>query len=346
MGLNVLITNLLLYGNSGTEVVVSQLADGLLAAGHRPMLFATVLGPRAGRLRQAGHVVTDRIEALPARPDVIHAQHIPAALIAMTALPEVPVVFASHAAFSPLELPLPHPQIRRVIAVDELVAQRCIAAGSPPELLRIVLNAVDMARFRPRPRLPRRPRKALLLTKNSGHIPAVRTACAATGLALDELGPGTGRVSDTLEAELPRYDLVFATARMALEAAAVGCAVVVADERGFAGMLTGQRLELWRRRNFGAGLLLQPVTEELLRDAIDSYDATDAARVSRRLRAEATLEQSVADHVAVYREAIAAPAPTPHDVHAANAAWLQDMLTTPRLGDWLSVQRELVSLLR
>ena len=57
------------------------------------------------------------------------------------------------------------------------------------------------------------------------------------------LRPSRYAESDRLEAVLPRYDIVFATARMALEAAVVGCAVVVVDGRGFAGMLRSENLQ-------------------------------------------------------------------------------------------------------
>jgi hypothetical protein len=345
MGLKVLITNLLLHGQTGTETVVRLLADGLRAAGHQPMVFAFRVGPQARQMQADGHVVVNRIAWLPERPDVIHAQHGPAAIVALAAFPDVPVVYASHGAYAMIETPVPHPQIRRVIAVDDLVAQRCLEVGIAPDRLRVILNAVDTGRFRRRARLPRRPRKALLLTKNSGHRAAVRAACDAAGLALDELGPGTARISDQLEVELPRYDLVIATARMALEAAVVGCAVVVADERGFAGMLTADRLDAWRRLNLGIGLLSQAVTPELLGAAIAEYDAADAALVTDRLRAEATAPQAIAAHVAVYQEAIAAPAPSAGDCAIATAAWLEDMLPTPTSGAWRRLEREVLTIL-
>jgi hypothetical protein len=47
----VLITNIALYQQSGTEVVVEQLADGLRRRGHRPIVFAPMLGPLAEEMR-------------------------------------------------------------------------------------------------------------------------------------------------------------------------------------------------------------------------------------------------------------------------------------------------------
>jgi hypothetical protein len=343
MGLTVLLTNLFMAGNSGSECVIESLADGLRAAGHRPVVYAPQLGAQAQRMADRGHVLVDRLARLDAVvPDVIHAQHVPPSLVALARFPRVPVVQVVHNAVSHIEAPLRHPQIRRTVAVDELVAQRCHHARIPPDRLRIILNAVDTARFRPRAKLPARPRRALLLTKNHGHHAAVGAACQAAGIALDALGPAVGRVTDRLEQALPRYDLVFATARMALEAAAVGCAVVVADGRGFAGLLTAANLDTWRRFNLGAALLTEPVTEARLGAAIAAYDPSDAAAVAGRLHREARLEDAVTAYVAVYREAIAEGAPQAGDSAAALAALLDDMLPSNTMRAWRELVHEIM----
>ena len=107
--MRVLITNLFLANNSGSEVVVELLADGLRRAGHQPMILSPVLGPQADRMRTRGHIIVDRVAALPAAPDVIHAQHVTVALSALAAFPETPAVFACHSANFEVEAPRPHP---------------------------------------------------------------------------------------------------------------------------------------------------------------------------------------------------------------------------------------------
>src|ERR1700683_5176400 len=94
--MRILITNLFVANRSGTETVVELLADGLRRHGHAPMVLAPTLGPQADGMRARGHVVVDRVAALPARPELIHAQHTPVALSALAAFPEVPVVFSCH----------------------------------------------------------------------------------------------------------------------------------------------------------------------------------------------------------------------------------------------------------
>jgi hypothetical protein len=335
MGLKVLLTNLYIAAYTGTECVIESLADGLRAAGHHPVLYAPWLGSQAQGMIARGHVVVDRIAALDSLvPDVIHAQHGPPSLVALAAFPQVPAVQVVHNASAQLEAPLRHPQFRRTVAVDELVADRCRRAGIAPDRLRIIPNAVDLERFRRRPKLPRRPRRALLLTKNHGHHDVVRAVCAEAGIALDMLGPATGRVTDQLEQELVRHDLVFATARMALEAAAVGCAVVVVDGRGFAGLLTGANLDNWRRHNLGAALLTEPVTAAGVAAAVAAYDPADAAGVSDRLRHDAGLDGAIEAYVGVYRAAIAEGAPSSLESGPALAALLDEVLPGNMMDSW------------
>lgn len=341
LGLRILVTNLFIARGSGSEAVVELLADGLRRLGHQPLLYAPLLGEQAWRMRRRGHVVVDRLAELPARPDVMHLQHATPAAMALAAFPGVPAVQACHSALFEVEAPRPHPGIGHWIAVDDLCAERCLSRGVPADRLSVILNAVDMLRFRARPALPPRPGRALLLTKTSEQERLVRRVAADLGLELDALGPGVGEVTDRLEEVLPRYDIVVATARMALEAAAVGCAVVVGDGRGFAGLLTTRNLDPWRRLNLGAGLLAEPMTEEGLRAAFAAYDPADAAAVSARLRAEAGAEDFAAAHVEAYRTAMAAPAPEPGAAAAATAAWLEDLLPSPAQRAWREVAREI-----
>ncbi|WP_395450437.1 hypothetical protein ACHMW7_11900 [Aminobacter sp. UC22_36] len=259
----------------------------------------------------------------------------------MARFPDVPVVYACHSSTLEIETPLPHPQIREVVAVDESCAARCLQRGVPADKLSVILNAVDMERFKRRAPLPDAPTKALLLTKNKGHRRSVRTACKKAGLLLDELGPGAGRVIPNLEAVLGNYDLVFATARMALEAAAVGCAVVVCDARGFAGMLTSHNLRSWRPMNFGIGLLTLPVTSERLGQAVRQYDAADAKLVTDELRQSATADRYVQQHLAAYQRAIEAPSPSPDKIAAATAYWVEELAVTSAERKWREVAIEL-----
>jgi glycosyltransferase involved in cell wall biosynthesis len=336
----VLITNLFVAKYSGSETVVELLADALSRAGHAPMIFAPALGPQAERMQARGHIVVDRLALLPERPDVLHLQHITPALMAMVAFPDVPAVFSCHSATTEAEAPRPHPQIRQFVAVDDLCRALCAKRDIPVDRLSVILNAVDLTRFAARPPLPLRPQTALMLTKTWEQQGLVRAACARAGLTLDELGPATRETSDQIEKVLPRYDIVFATARMALEAAAVGCAVVVADGRGFAGMLRGENLKAWRRLNFGVGLLTAPVTAAALDASIAAYDPADAAEVCGRLRAEASADDYAAAYLALYTQVIGEGVAQDTSHAAATAVWLEDLLPSAAPRAWLTVARE------
>jgi hypothetical protein len=338
--LRILITNLFVANFTGSETVVELLADALSRAGHVPMIFAPTLGPQAERMQARGHIVVDRLAMLPQRPDVMHLQHITPALMALVAFPDVPAVFTCHSATLEIEAPRLHPQIRRYVAVDDFCRALCVKRGIPEDRLSVILNAVDLGRFKARPPLPHRPKAALMLTKTLEQQNLVRAACAKTGLTLDELGPATGEVSDQLEKVLPRYDIVFATARMALEAAAVGCAVVVADGRGFAGMLRTENLQAWRRLNFGVSLLTAPVTAAALDTAVAAYDAADAAEVCGRLRVEASADDCAAAYLQLYTEATREPVAQDVSHAAATAVWLEDLLPSAAPRVWLDVVRD------
>ncbi|MNU81104.1 hypothetical protein D3C71_707540 [compost metagenome] len=339
--MRVLITNMKMAGFSGSEVAAELAADGLRRAGHETVIYAPALGEQAERMRVRGHVVADRLSAVPFRPDVIHAQHSSPTLMAMTAFPDVPVVHVCHSARFAQEAPILHPQVRRFVAVDDLCRQRCVADGAPADRLSIVHNPVDLLRFVERSPLPDKPRKALLLTKTKEQRQAVAVACKARGIEFDELGSAVGKVSPSLEAVLPQYDLVFATARMALEAAAVGCAVIVADGRGVKGMLTQRDWPEWRRQNLGAALLSQPVTAEALIQALDAYDPDDAAQVTRQVRTDADLSRYVAEMTALYRAAIEeGVTASSSELIAANARLLEDWLPTPTERPWRQMATE------
>jgi hypothetical protein len=147
-------------------------------------------------------------------------------------------------------------------------------------------------------------------------------------------------MSDQLEKILPGYDIVFATARMALEAATVGCAVVVVDGRGFAGMLRSENLEAWRRLNFGVGLLTSPVTSAALDAAIAAYDAADAAKVSMCLRVEASADNYAAAYLQLYTQMIGEGVARDTSHAAATAVWLEELLPSAAPRGWLDVARE------
>jgi hypothetical protein len=116
---------------------------------------------------------------------------------------------------------------------------------------------------------------------------------------------------------------------MALEALAVGCAVVVVDGRGLAGLVTSSLVDEWRRNNFGLRLLTREPTKEAILTEIGRYDTRDAALVSGRIREHASLSTYLDRVEAIYRDVLATPqvlADAPADLRALGrfiAQWLR-----------------------
>lgn len=338
-GLRVLLTNITLGSRTGTEINLRDLAVSLLHAGHRPVVYSPTLGAIADEIRAATVPVVSELAAVGSPPDVIHGHHHPQTMAALLRFPGVPAVFFAHDWNAWWDVPPRFPRIYRYVAVDDTLFDRlAFEQGLPPERLRVLLNAVDLSRFLPRGPLPPKPRRALLFSHTASRGQArraVEEACRRLGIALEVTGAGAGRSTDRPQEVLPRYDLVFARGRCALEALAVGTAVVLCGVEGVGPLVTAAEMERLRRLNFGRRALADPLTADVLEREIGRYDAADAESASRRLREVAGLETATAEVVALYREVIEehgrhGPA-DPAEEGAAAAAYLEQW--GPRLGD-------------
>ncbi|HXO41088.1 MAG TPA: glycosyltransferase family 4 protein [Thermoanaerobaculia bacterium] len=301
--MRILLTNTALAHRTGSELYTVELALALRARGHDPFVYSAVLGELAGELAAGGVPVTDTLDALAEPPDLIHGHHHTGTLAALLHFQGVPGLFVCHGYEPWEEAPLLFPRLLRYVAVDLPTGERLAAAGIAPERLETILNFVDLDRFRPRPPLPPRPRRALVFSNNAHegtHLPAVRAACAAADVELDVAGIASGTVATRPEHLLPAYDLVFAKARAAIEALAVGAAVVLCDAAGCGPMVASANLDRLRPLNFGFRTLDQPLSVPALSDQIARYDPSDAMRVSGSLRQTAGLDLAVARYLELY----------------------------------------------
>src|SRR5262249_219014 len=133
----------------------------------------------------------------------------------------------------------------------------------------------------------------------------IRAALGPAGIEVDAIGRTLGNQHPHPEEILGSYDIVFAKARSALEAMAVGAAVVLCDEAGCGPMVTADQFDRLRTLNFGIRTLVwRPVAVDELVRQIAKYDPRDAAEVSSRIRQEAALEASADAIVSLYREPI------------------------------------------
>lgn len=306
--MRILITNAFLNIYGGTQVVVRDLALELRRQGHEAMIYSPRLGEVAEELRRAGIAVSDSLADFTATPDVIHGQHYPT-IEALLRFPQTPAVYVCHGSMRNfLDVMVYIPRIRRYVAVDE-PCRRLLASipGLPPERIQMELNAVDLERFKPRAALPARPRRALIFSNNTGassYVRAVRKACRRAGVQVDVLGEGARNAVANPEAVLPQYDIVLAKARCALEAMAVGNAVVLCDMWGLGPMVSNENFDRLRPMNFGYTQLTNPIRPELIRAEIERYNPDDAAAVCARVRREAGLAETARRWVALYEEVI------------------------------------------
>ena len=230
-GLRVLLTNITLASRTGTGSTCTT-SPSRCSRRHRGGLQ-----PRWARSRtdRAATVpVVSELAAVGSPPDVIHGHHHPQTMAALLRFPGVPAVFFAHDWNAWWDVPPRFPRIYRYVAVDDTLFDRlAFEQGLPPERLRVLMNAVDLTRFLPRGPLPPKPRRALLFSHTASRGQArraVEEACRRLGIALEVTGAGAGRSTDRPQELLPRYDLVFARGRCALEALAVGTAVVLCGE--------------------------------------------------------------------------------------------------------------------
>jgi hypothetical protein len=307
-GLRILISNHFLRGRTGSELYVCELATNLLRRGHSPIVYSPQLGHTARELRNATVPVVDSLDAVGSPPDLIHGQHHVETMSALLRFPNTPAVFFCHGWLPWEETPPKHPRILRYVAVDDTCFDRLVLeSGIAEERVSVILNSVDLEQFLPRAPLPAKPARALVFSnraKESTHLGAVREACQRTGITLDVIGAEAGNIAVRPQDVLGHYDIVFAKARCALEAIAVGSAVVLCDTNGAGPMVTSSELDRLRRLNFGIRALRERIGADLLEKEIARYDPADAATVSRRIRDTADRGAAVDQIVALYEQVV------------------------------------------
>jgi predicted nucleic acid-binding Zn-ribbon protein len=309
MSLRILITNNTLAGRAGTELYVRDVALALLKRGYSPIAYSSLLGEVAEELRAATVPVIDRLDALAVAPDLIHGHHHLETMTALLAFPNVPAISFCHGWLPWEEMPPKFPRISRYVAVDETCRDRLILEHAVPEKrVRLLLNFVDLKRFKSRAALPAQPKRALAFSNYASEeniLPTIRAACDQFNISLDSLGVGSRNATSRPEALLPNYDLVFAKGRAALEALAVGTPVVLCDAVGAGSLVTTENMEQLRRLNFGIRALRNPMEINHLCREIGSYNATDAGQVCAWIRESAGMESAVDRLVNLYTEVLA-----------------------------------------
>lgn len=307
LAMKVLLTNSTLATRTGTEIVTRDLALGLVRAGHEACVFTPFPGDVASEILAAGVPVVSRLEDVPFRPDIIHGHHHVETTLALVHFQSVPAIFVCHDRLNWHDAPPRLEAVRFYVAVDRNCLERLVLeAGIPLQRTCVILNAVDMRRFTPRPPLPGKPTRALVFSNyatEGAELEMLRQVCREAGLELAVAGRGVGAQADRPEHLLGDFDLVFAKGRCALEALAAGCAVILCDLQGLGPMITSAQLQELREWNLGMRCLQRRLTPEAVGREIAQYDRVDAARVTKLVRAGASLDRAVSDYVKLYRRA-------------------------------------------
>jgi hypothetical protein len=306
--MRILLTNNTLDARAGSELYVRDIAIELMRRGHRPVAYSTKLGAVAEELRAATVPVIDRLNDLAEPPDIIHGQHHYETFTALLRFPDAPAIYYCHGWLPWEEATLKHPNIVRYVAADHLCRERLIVEGGiSPNRIEVVLNFFDQRLFPRRPPLPATPKRALVFSNyTTNHCLAVVTkACARCGIDLDVLGLVNGNRSDQPGTLLAGYDIVFAKARSAIEAMAVGASVVLCAPDKLGPMVNTKNFSSLRPWNFGIRTLVMPLDADLLAAELQKYNCEDAAQVSHLVRATCEL-QSAADHIVdIYQKVLA-----------------------------------------
>ena len=303
--MRILITNNTLANRAGSELYVRDLALGLLRRGHEPIAFSTELGDVAEEIQDAGVPVIGDLNELTWQPDIIHGHHHLDTMMALLHCPGTPAIYVCHGSIPWEEAAPRFPRILRYVAVDHACRDRLVLEHAIPEdRIRLVLNFVDLDRFKPRAELPARPQRALIFSNQATYISAARAACYRLGIRLDVVGLGVGNVSANPEALLGNYDIVFAKGRAALEALAVGAAVILCDAAGAGPMVTTENVRQLRPLNFGIRALRETIDAKVILREMRRYDPEDATEVSKHVRATAGFEAALDELLSIYTEVL------------------------------------------
>lgn len=296
-----------LWNLTGGEVNVRDWATGFKARGHSVIVYAPVAGPLADWVRTKGIPVISDPSRIADTPDVMFGSGINDAIALSARFPETPIVQVSQQWDSWASYPCPLPQVVLHVSVDELNAELLVNEfGIDRERVRVVHNAVDLSLLRERQRpLASTPERMLVIVKqNAAYIDDLQNICRQRGIALDLIGYAIGNPVDNPLEILGDYDIVVGAARTAIEATVAGAAVLVADHRGFAGMLCPSNLEHFRRHNFGREVLKQPTSAARLNAGIDAYDPGAASIASDIMRTTATLERQLVLLEGIFEESL------------------------------------------
>jgi glycosyltransferase involved in cell wall biosynthesis len=315
--MRILFTNNTLARHGGTEVATLEIASRMSLLGHRPVVFSQLHGEVSKELNSRGIPVISDLTRLNEPPDIIHGHHHMETMMACLAFPDVPAIYVCHGWLPWEELPPNFPTIMSYIGVGDITRERIVTTvklnGRPA---RIVPTFFDDDRFKPKEAISPKPRSALIfnnaLRPQDPLVKAIETACRERSILVSAIGNNFQQSVRDPQLVLPRFDIVFAVGRSALEAMACNCAVIACDASGLAGMMLPGDAQTGHKNKLGLKARIpQKITPEDIGAQIDLYDPQNIHALGEEVRRKRTLSHAVESFTHIYEEALERFAATP-----------------------------------
>lgn len=303
--MKILMTNNRLDERGGSESYLETVAPELRRLGAEVVLFSPSLGAVADGFRRQGFLVVGSPDQVPDDIDVVHGQHSTSVAQVRSRLPEVPLVFVAHSWFVPIEDPAPELRPAALVACNDRVAARLRAFDLPGAAVHRLRQPVEIS-YADGPRTPPAdvPRSLLVVSRRMrNRMSEVERACERAGIAVRSL---RGE-SDDPRPDMRAADIVVASGRTALEAMALGRAVLLLDETVVGGWVDEQSWPLFEAQGFA----LAPSGNEPDLDTLLASYSSDLGSTARTM---AVHHHAAQDHAAalldVYRSVLGTRTPS------------------------------------
>jgi hypothetical protein len=225
-------------GIGGSESYLVTVAEQLDRLGHEVTIYTTEPGRGARPARERALELIEDPGSLP-DGDAALVQDGAVSYELASLRPDMPQLFVAHSeSFAPQHPPQLEGVVGVAVALNDRLAERLRSLATETEVVRL-RQPIDTERFLPRGPLPKRARRALLLSNNhsSDRLAMLEEACGDTGLELVRVGGTAGLSTDPREV-LAAADIVIGYGRSILEAMACGRAAYVYDWHGGSGWVT------------------------------------------------------------------------------------------------------------
>ncbi len=293
--------------SEATLLPIRELASRMSGRDHDVICFSRTHGDVAEALKNMGIAVVAEMAEIPVgwEPDIIHGHHEWETTIAAMRFPTCPIISICRSTTDWKEAPCTAPNVLRYVAVDlacreKLQNEDYISSAE----IDLIPHGVDLYRFPEREKYRKKLETVFVFgdkDRQVDYFEFIRQACESEGVAYEFIDDPNVNTAGFL----PFADLVFASGKIALEAAATGAMVAVCGEAGLAGnFLMPDNFVEMRERNFEGALIYEPHSVDAYRNRIRDYNPKMAKKVCRLVRETADIERTIDQLEAIYEHAV------------------------------------------